>query len=78
VSKSTSLSGTYVSEKNDKYFLELKSDGTFFLKEQLTTYGKYEIEGNIITLKLEIGFASRGRIEGNVLIDKDGTRWIKR
>lgn len=76
--KGNSLHGIYVSQKNPTYYMDLKSDGTFFSKEMITTHGKYEIEGNVITLKFELGLASRGRIEGNVLIDPDGDRWVKK
>jgi len=73
-----SVAGKYVSEKNARNYLELKSDGTFYLHEGFTDFaGKYEVEGSQITLKTEMGFASRGTIEGKTLIDKDGVRWTK-
>ena len=73
-----SAAGKYVSEKNPKNYLELKSDGTFFLQEgSLGVTGKYEIEGSQITFKMDMGLASRGNIEGKTLIDKDGDRWTK-
>ena len=71
-------SGKYISEKNPKDYLELKSDGTFYIQEGgMGVTGKYEIEGDQITLKMDMGFASRGRIQGKTIIDKDGDRWTE-
>ena len=39
--------------------------------------GKFEVEGDQITLKTDRGFSSRGKIQGKTLIDKDGDRWTK-
>ena len=75
---SKTVAGKYVNEKNPKDYLELKSDGTFFVQEgSMGMAGKYEIEGNQITLKTDIGLATRGKIEGKTIIDKDGDRWTK-
>src|SRR6266436_3381452 len=75
---SSGMSGKYVSEKNPKNYVELKSDGTYFLQEgSMGVTGKYEVEGGQITLKTDMGFASRGNIEGKTIIDKDGDRWTK-
>lgn len=69
--------GTYVSEKNSKYYMELKADGTFFVKDPSGQgHGEYAVKGSTITLKMRMRQA-RGTIEGNVLIDPDGDRWIK-
>jgi len=76
---SNQVAGTYISEKNDQDYTELKADGTFFVKEgRVSIYGKYEIEGNVLTLKLEGGRAPRGTIEKNYLIDDEGVKWIKK
>lgn len=70
--------GKYVSEKNSDDFLELKSDGTFTVIEGRSGFtGKYEIDGDQIILKADIGLAQRGRIEGQTIIDNEGTRWTK-
>lgn len=76
---SNQLTGTYISEKNDKHYIELKADGIFFVQESTgTRHGNYEIEGNVITLKFKDGVAARGKIEGKVLIDPDGDKWIRK
>ena len=72
------VAGKYVSEKNQKNYLELKTDGTFFVQEDsMGMAGKYEIDGDTITLKTDMGLASRGKIEGKTVIDNDGDRWTK-
>jgi hypothetical protein len=73
------ISGTYVSEKNEKNFMELKTNGSFYVHENgMGMAGSYEIDGDQITLKTDMGFASRGKVDGNTLIDDDGERWTKK
>ena len=69
--------GTYVSEKNDKNFIELKEDGLFFHKDG-KIHGEYAVEGNEITLVWGGGRYSSVKIEGNVLEDSDGNKWVKK
>jgi hypothetical protein len=70
------VAGVYVSEKNPRDYLELKPDGTFFVQEgPMGATGKYEVEAAQITLKLDMGIAARGTIEGDTIIDNDGIRW---
>lgn len=76
---SKSVAGTYVNKANSSEYLELKANGEFYLRELgMGLTGEYEIEGDTITLKLDMGFAARGRIRGNTLIDEDGKIWVKR
>ena len=80
--RSQSLSGRYVMERNKRAYIEFKSDGTFYVEEyslgmKQSAAGKYQIDGKVITLILGSGSASRGEIEGNTFIDKDGDRWVK-
>ena len=70
--------GTYVSQKNPDYYLELRKDGTFFLKEKMTVAGKYRVDGQTITLETSIGFASQGTIDGDTMTDKDGDKWTRK
>jgi hypothetical protein len=72
-------SGTYVEQKEPKNYLELKSDGTFFLQKDGGGYaGKYQQEGENINIKADAGFASRLIIKGGTLTDTDGYLWVKR
>ena len=81
---SDSILGKYKDTKNSKGYLELKSDGTFFLSEvgypsgrALQRVGKYEVEGNQITIKLEMGIAARGVVEKDKISFEDGSVYVR-
>ena len=83
--KTMSAAGKYVSEKSPDHFRELKADGTFYEEDKnawggQTTgmTGTYQIEGNQITLKLEMGMAMRSTLSGNTMVDSDGERLVKK
>lgn len=68
----------YVSEKNPKNYLELKSNGNFFMQEgDKEVEGKYEVEADQITLKIGPTFEVRGKIHGKTIIFKNGDRYTK-
>lgn len=78
ISRSESIFGTYLNEDTPGEYLELKSDGTFFLRESRISYwGRYEIKNDVLTIKLESGLAARGKIVGNMIIDDDDEVWVK-
>ena len=54
--------GTYVNSTDDKQYIELKKDGEFFLQKDWAYTGKYEINGNSITMSTQLGFATKGQI----------------
>lgn len=73
-------SGTkFYNPLNKDYYLELNDDGTFFLKDlNMNVSGRYEISGSTITLKPGQGLSTKkGRIEGNIITDPDGEKWIR-
>lgn len=73
------VSGTYVNKDNPSEYLELKREGTFYLKEMgIGVTGKYEVKGDEITLFLPMGLAAKGEIKGNTIIDEEGKIWVKR
>jgi hypothetical protein len=73
------VAGTYTHENNSEEFLELKSNGSYYLRESgMGVVGKYEVDGNQITLKTDMGFASRGIFAGDTLVDEEGQRWTKK
>jgi hypothetical protein len=77
--KRSAIAGRYVSEKNDKDYIELKTDGTFFIQEgSMGQTGTYEIDGDQITFKIASGAAARGKIEGRTYINQAGERWTKK
>ena len=69
--------GTYVSNDNSSYFIELRRNYTFFIKESWSTgEGKFHKENTQITLKLKDGRTAVGFKEGTKLIDPNGGVWI--
>ena len=72
------VAGNYVSEKNAKNYMELKSNGSFYVHENgMGAAGSYEVDGDQVTLKTDLGLATRGKIDGKTLVDDDGDRWTK-
>ena len=71
--------GVYVSEKKPMNTLELRGDGTFLNTENSRMFtGKYRIDGNKLILELPTGQAVTGSINGNVVVDPDGDKLIKK
>jgi hypothetical protein len=74
-----SVDGTYVSEKNNKDYGELKSDGTFLVQQEAGNFdGKYMVNGKNIILTLEDGSTISCTIVGNTITDDQGIRWTKK
>ena len=72
------MTGKYISEDNPDDYMELKSNGTFYSEEEGIGFsGSYDVNGNELTLSLAIGFATKVRIEGDVIIDEDRERWVR-
>jgi len=75
---SASHTGKYVDPRIPSNYLELKSDGSFFARESGGEfYGTYEIKGGSITLKLPMGLAVTEKINGDTIINNDGSTWVK-
>ncbi|MEX1138929.1 MAG: hypothetical protein WEF53_06270 [Bacteroidota bacterium] len=62
--------GVFYSKRDweKKRYIELKSDGSFFLKQQRQVVGKFEAEEGGITLVFEGGQADRWRMHGDTLV----------
>ena len=73
---SNQVAGTYISERNDKNYIELKADGSFFIRNGYI-HGEYEVKGDVITLIWGGGRLSTGRIDGDILVASDGDKWVK-
>ena len=72
------VAGRYASEENSSNYLELRTDGTFYLSEDsLEIDGTYELRGSEIILALPLGLSSKATIRGDTLIDDDGERWSR-
>jgi uncharacterized caspase-like protein len=79
---SLSVYGKYLNAKNTVSYLEIKADGSFFLSEVFServfqSTGKYEIDGKQITLKLEMGLATRGTVERDKISFEDGSVYFR-
>ena len=63
-----SIAGKYVSRDGLDH-LELKRDGTCYMEEYNSNYGKgtYEVKGNTIIVRVDFGW-SEGKIEGNTIV----------
>lgn len=63
-----SIAGKYVSRDGLDH-LELKRDGTCYMEEYNSNYGKgtYEVNGTNIKVKVDFGW-SEGKIEGNTIV----------
>ena len=75
------VEGKYVSTGDPDDYLELNSDGTFFVhqnKDGGTYSGTYKINDDQIFLMVDpYGMVAEGRIEGKNLIDPEGGIWKK-
>ena len=69
--------GKYVNKDNATQYIELKSDKSFFLKENGSHSGKYEVNGNVLTIVLGNGQSARANFKGNTVIDELGKVWVK-
>jgi hypothetical protein len=71
------IPGRYIYEKARSQYLELKPDGTYSLFEGSSNVrGTYKVNGVEITL-LTVGSTSVARIEGNVVTDEEGDKWVR-
>jgi len=69
--------GKYVHEKTRSDYLELKPDGNYFLFEDSEgVTGKYEVDGTELTI-FTADSTSQAEIQGGVITDADGERWIR-
>ena len=75
------VEGKYFNTNDKEEYLELKSDGTFFVYQKMlggTFAGKYELDGDKIRLITPEGWADVGRIEKNkIYFDSTGKWWQK-
>jgi len=71
--------GKYVNRDNSDEYLELRQDGTFYLKEMGVGFtGEWEMKEDVLRLYLsELGLAVEGRLEGGKIVDDDGKVWVR-
>jgi len=71
--------GIYVSQDDPGKYLELKRDGSFYLgtmREGLS--GRYEVDGQLISLRFEGGRTLRGRLERDTFVEYGGSTYARR
>jgi len=75
--------GKYVNQDDPQEYVELKNDGTVYVKEKFPwndyheMKGKWEIGSDELLLIDPLGGVDRCKIKGNTLIDGDGKIWTK-
>jgi len=82
------VSGVYLNRSDDAQFLTLRPDATFFLRQKKSPpskanpfvefSGKYELNGETVTLILSDGGMAQGQLQGNVFTDSQGSAWVKK
>ncbi|WP_287152758.1 hypothetical protein [Candidatus Solincola tengchongensis] len=72
------LAGRYVCREYPDYYLDLFEDQTFYCYEEgIGASGRWRVDGNVITLMMDLGFAAQGTIAGDTIIDDDGWHWVR-
>jgi hypothetical protein len=79
--------GTYINKKDSKEYITFSAGGSFYLKQRTTPFdpnkpfmevnGKYEKNGDTITLKLPDGGEASGTMKGSTFEDSGGASWVK-
>lgn len=71
--------GTYILQDEPGNYIEIKSDGTFYLKEEtrIGVVGEWKVEDNQITFSHQ-GQAIRGKIDDGKIIDEYGNVFVKK
>jgi len=70
------IEGKYYSEVDPSAYLELRTGGSYVVNQEQSFSGEYTVDDD--TIKLIYTFGSFVLIiDGDILIDADGDRWIK-
>lgn len=79
--------GTYINKDNPREYLTLKSDMTFFLKQQkkpldiehpyMELSGTFVMNGETIQLTLQDGGVATAKVADGVFEDGSGSPWLK-
>jgi hypothetical protein len=77
------ISEKYNSWYNKDSYIGFDKDGTFSgqvktSKGMQNIYGKYQFDGENMTLFLSTGQTDKGKIKGDIYIDGDGWKWVKK
>jgi hypothetical protein len=82
------VSGVYLCHTDDTQFLTLRQDATFVLRQRVKPpdkekpfmefTGKYQLNGETLTLILDDGGIAEGQLKGSVFTDAQGDAWVKK
>jgi len=74
------VSGKYINKDNPKEYIDLKKDGTFYLKKEMWEFeGKWKVDGNILILSLAGERIVKGKIKGGIIRGiLGGDTWAKK
>ena len=72
------VAGTYVNQDNPSEYLELNTDGTFYVEEAgMSISGHWEVKGSKLMLSW-MGLVVTGEIKGNKIYGNEGKIWVRR
>lgn len=72
------LHGTYISEQDENSFLKLNENNIYTLYEDGNVYvDHYDYDRDRVYLSMPLGGTGIMRNTSQILVDKDGERWIK-
>jgi hypothetical protein len=78
-SDDSKIAGKYVNASGGSDYMELKADGTFsFQMRGESGTGTYTRNGATITFKFSDGDTDDAKLEKDVLVGTDGSRWVKK
>lgn len=73
------VEGTYYNTEDPRDFIALKADGKYELKSRdQVVSGKYSFSDGTVTLNPGEKAAAIGKLEGDVITDKDGLKWQRK
>ena len=68
--------GRFVSKRSPADYVDFSADGTFFAQRGKAGFaGTYRVQGEVVTMVLPTGQATRSRFKGGLLTDSDGLVW---
>jgi hypothetical protein len=73
------IEGTYYNSEDPREVITLKGDGKYELKSRNEAIsGKYSYSKGTVTLNPGEKAAAIGKLEGDVITDKDGLKWKRK
>ena len=74
----SAIDGTYTNQQRPSDYIELRSDGTFFIMEKdQGLSGTFKADENRLVLTSPSGASSVAELRGDTIIDNGGLAWVK-